>query len=100
MEKPLMDAVAPRSTWSHWGSLQAEDQRVVMSPSIALEAAYEALSTEDAVASAPMAMLVSVAAFAGVEAPSAISPARRPRIAAMAVVRRLRARASGAIKSL
>jgi hypothetical protein len=47
-----------------------------------------------------MAILVSVAAFAGAEAPSAISPARRPRIAVMAVARRLRPRASSAIKSL
>ncbi len=33
--KPLMSAVAPRSSCSHWGSLNADDQRVDRSPSTA-----------------------------------------------------------------
>jgi hypothetical protein len=33
-----MDALAPRSTWSHCGSLKALDQRVVVLPSTAADA--------------------------------------------------------------
>ena len=32
---PLIAALAPRSSCSHWGSLKADDQRVVASPSTA-----------------------------------------------------------------
>src|SRR5258708_5326657 len=46
----VIEAVAPRSTCSHCGSLNALDQRVLRLPSTAAEAGYEALSMEDAVA--------------------------------------------------
>src|SRR5215469_4038025 len=87
MVKPLMEAVAPRSTWSHCGSLQAEDQRVVRSPSMALDGGYAALCTEEAVASAPMERFVSVAACAATDDPTVSSPASRARIATVAVMR-------------
>ena len=45
-----MVCVAPRSTCSHCGSLNALDQRVVMFPSTAFEAGYPAACTDDAVA--------------------------------------------------
>src|ERR1051326_8749597 len=41
--------VAPRSTWSHCGSLNADDQRVPVFPSVALAAGVPAFSVEDAV---------------------------------------------------
>src|SRR3954471_441456 len=58
---PLMAALAPRSSCSHWGSLQADDQRVDWSPSTAAEAGVPAFSTDDAVALEPTAMLASAA---------------------------------------
>src|SRR5690348_15254835 len=39
----------PRSTWSHWGSAKALDQRVVRLPSVALAAGQDGPWTEDAV---------------------------------------------------
>src|SRR5258707_5762740 len=85
MEKPLIEALAPRSTWSHCGSLQAEDHRVVSEPSMAAEAGVLALSTDDAVASAPSAMFVSAAACAGVEEVTASRPATTASVTAIAV---------------
>src|SRR5690349_2653429 len=49
----LMVAVAPRSTWSHWGSLKALDQRVPVLPSTALEAGVPEFSVDEAVAGLP-----------------------------------------------
>jgi hypothetical protein len=40
----------PRSTWSHWGSENALDQRVPVLPSTAADAGNDAFSSEDAVA--------------------------------------------------
>src|SRR4051794_33043754 len=45
-----MVAVAPRSTWTHWGSEKADDQRVAVLPSTAAEAGVPAFSVEEAVA--------------------------------------------------
>src|SRR2546421_532548 len=52
--------VAPRSTWSHCGSLNAEDQRVPVLPSVALAAGVPAFSAEDAVVGLFSARLVAV----------------------------------------
>src|SRR6266568_2310796 len=49
----LMVCVAPRSTSSHCGSLNALDQRVPVLPSTAFEAGYPAPSSDDAVAGWP-----------------------------------------------
>jgi hypothetical protein len=48
-----MLAVAPRSTWIHWGSVNALDQRVPVLPSTAAEAGVPAFSVEEAVAGRP-----------------------------------------------
>src|SRR6266849_6519903 len=50
--------VPPRSTWSHCGSLKAEDQRVPVLPSTALGAGKATDSWDDAVAVLPWARLV------------------------------------------
>src|SRR5260370_41057723 len=47
--------VAPRSTCSHCGSLNALDQRVAVLPSAALAAGFPAFSTDDAVVTLPSA---------------------------------------------
>src|SRR5258705_5860822 len=73
---PLMAAVAPRSSCSHWGSLNAADHRVDRSPSTAAEAAVPAFSADDAVASEPSAMLTSAACAARC-GPMASKPATR-----------------------
>ncbi len=57
-----MVAVAPRSTWSHCGSLNALDQRVPVLPSTAAEAGVPAFSVEDAVAGLPCESSGSAAA--------------------------------------
>src|SRR6185369_3709500 len=88
MEKPLIEALAPRSTWIHCGSLQAEDHRVVSEPSIAADAGVPALSTDDAVASAPRAIFVSAAANAGSGNITVSRPATSASVAATAVTRR------------
>ena len=49
----VTDAVAPRSTCSHCGSLNALDQRVPVLPSTAFDAGNDAFSTDDAVAGLP-----------------------------------------------
>src|SRR5260370_37448861 len=49
----LIDAVPPRSTCSHCGSLNALDQRVPGLPSTASDAGNDAFSTDDAVAGWP-----------------------------------------------
>src|SRR5258708_22251069 len=49
----LIDAVPPRSTCSHCGSLNALDQRVPGLPSTALDAGSDAFSVDDAVAVFP-----------------------------------------------
>src|SRR5690348_13447519 len=46
-------AVAPRSTWIHCGSLNADDQRVPVLPSTAAEAGKVAFSVDEAVAGRP-----------------------------------------------
>src|SRR5579859_5138925 len=84
MEKPLIDAFAPRSIRSHCGSLQAEDQRVVGSPSTAAEAGVSAPWTEEAVASAPTAMFASAAAWAARWIPIPSRPETRASTTAIA----------------
>src|SRR2546423_12095615 len=59
--KPLMPAFAPRSSCSHCGSLNADDQRVDRLPSTAAEAGVLDVSTENAVASEPSAIFASAA---------------------------------------
>src|SRR5450432_769716 len=67
----LIDALAPRSTSSHCGSLNALDHRVPVLPSTAAEAGNDALCTDDAVAGWPWdsrvaaALAVRVVATAG-----------------------------------
>src|SRR5438445_2365416 len=56
IEKPLIDALAPRSACSHCGSLNADDHRVVASPSTAAEAGVDESCTEEAVAVDPSEM--------------------------------------------
>lgn len=53
-----MVCVEPRSTWSHCGSDQADDQRVVVLPSTAAEAGVPPFSTDEAVAVRLRARLV------------------------------------------
>jgi hypothetical protein len=43
-----MVCVEPRSTWSHWGSLYALDQRVAVLPSNAAEAGVPVFSVDEA----------------------------------------------------
>src|ERR1700753_2082254 len=57
-----MAALAPRSTSSHCGSLNALDQRVLVFPSTAAEAGNEEFSTEEAVAVLPWESRVALAA--------------------------------------
>ena len=56
-----MVAVAPRSTWSHWASLNWLDQRVPLSPSTALAAPTSAPSCDEAVAVLPCESRMSAA---------------------------------------
>src|SRR6266566_493409 len=49
----LIVSLAPRSIWSHCGSENVLDQRVVVLPSTALAAGVPAFSAEDAVAGLP-----------------------------------------------
>src|SRR5258708_40355735 len=58
--------VAPRSTASHCGSLNAEDQRVPVLPSTAADAGVPAFSVEDAVAVLPWDSRVAPPEPAGV----------------------------------
>ena len=58
----LTVAVAPRSTWIHCGSLNADDHRVPVLPSTAAEAGEPAFSVEDAVAGFPCEISGSAAA--------------------------------------
>jgi hypothetical protein len=58
----VIEALAPRSTWSHCGSEKALDQRVLVFPSTAFDAGNEAFSVDDAVAGMPCES--NVAAFA------------------------------------
>src|SRR5262245_38394132 len=69
----LMACGAPRSTCSHWGSLNALDHRVVVLPSTALAAARLAFSWDDAVAGFPCdngTGPVAVGVGVGVEPPA------------------------------
>ena len=59
----LIDAVVPRSTSSHCGSLNALDQRVLVLPSTAADAGNDAFSTEDAVAVLPCDSRVAASAL-------------------------------------
>src|SRR5690349_7883232 len=68
-----MSAEAPRSTWSHWESVFALDQRVPRLPSKAAAAGVPAFSVEEEVAVFPCDR--SVAAKAGVDG-TAIRAAR------------------------
>src|SRR5258707_858683 len=64
----------PRSTSSHWGSEDAEDQRVPVLPSTAAVAGVPAFSVEDAVAvlfSATLVVPQVAAAALGAVAPTA-----------------------------
>src|SRR5260370_37026396 len=54
-----MAMLAPRSTWSHCGSLKALDQRVPASPSAAFAAAVPAFSVDEAVVGRPSATLAA-----------------------------------------
>src|SRR5262245_27669896 len=58
-------ALAPRSTWSHWGSLNWLDQRVPLLPSKAADAGVPACSIDDAVAGLPCDSRVTTALAAG-----------------------------------
>src|SRR5690242_19809217 len=49
----VIEALEPRSTCSHCGSENALDQRVPVFPSVAAEAGYDVLCTEDAVVGWP-----------------------------------------------
>src|SRR5436305_158244 len=87
IEKPLIEALAPRSTCSHCGSLHADDHRVVASPSTAAEAEVDESCAEEAVACEPSAMFASaVSAWAIRWNPSPSRPARRTTTATRAVV--------------
>src|SRR5580693_4473627 len=66
-----MEAVAPRSTSSHCGSLNALDQRVPVLPSTAADAGNDAFSTDDAVAVLPCDSRVAASALCAVPASSA-----------------------------
>lgn len=57
----MTEAVAPRSTWSHWSSLAADDHRVAVSPSTAFCDGVPAFSAEDDVAVRPWERGVSAA---------------------------------------
>ena len=57
----VMVAVAPRSTWIHWGSLNWLDQRVPVLPSTAFAAPTSAPSCDEAVAGLPWERRVSAA---------------------------------------
>ncbi|CAM5600448.1 hypothetical protein STENM223S_02840 [Streptomyces tendae] len=57
----MTEAVAPRSTWSHWSSPAADDQRVFASPSTALPDGVPAFSADDDVAVRPWERGVSAA---------------------------------------
>src|SRR3954467_4219886 len=61
----LMVCVAPRSTRTHCGSLNALDQRVPVLPSNALPAGKEAFSVDDAVAGRPWARLLPAGGVVG-----------------------------------
>src|ERR1035437_10109719 len=63
-----MLAVAPRSTCSHCGSLNADDQRVPVLPSTAADAGVPAFSVEEAVAALPCEMFGSAARATGLNA--------------------------------
>jgi hypothetical protein len=74
--------VAPRSTWSHCGSLNALDQRLPALPSTAAPAGKAAFSTDEAVAGLPCAALAvpQAAASAGAEVAAATAePVSRAR---------------------
>src|SRR5690242_13045870 len=60
----LMEAVAPRSTCSHWSSLAADDHRVPVLPSTAALAGVPAFSMVEDVAVLPWDRLVSALAAA------------------------------------
>ena len=67
---PQMVCEEPRSTWSHWGSEAALDQRVPALPSKAAEAGVPAFSVEDAVAGlSRAAVLVAQVVGGGVPEP-------------------------------
>src|ERR1700743_2497452 len=61
----LTDAVAPRSTWIHCGSVNALDQRVPGLPSVAWPAGKVAFSREDAVVGLPWDSRVGAACAVG-----------------------------------
>src|ERR1051326_9389592 len=82
----LIDAVAPRSTCSHCGSLNAEDQRVPVLPSVASAAGVPAFSVEDAVVGLPWESSVGAACAAVLVATSAY--AARPIATTTAVIAR------------
>src|SRR5450755_1711991 len=70
----LIDALLPRSTCSHCGSLNALDQRVLVLPSTAAEAGNEEFSTEEAVAVFPCDSKVAVAAALRADAGPIFAP--------------------------
>src|SRR5688572_16957723 len=61
----LTAAEAPRSTWIHWGSLNALDQRVPVLPSTALAAGVPAFSVEEALTGRPWDSRVTAASARG-----------------------------------
>src|SRR5580704_15006132 len=80
-----MEALAPRSTSSHCGSLNALDQRVPVLPSTAAEAGNDAFSTDEAVAVFPCEIRVAASALCAEPASNA---AARARTAATVATRR------------
>src|SRR5450756_1063554 len=84
-----MASDAPRSTWSHWGSEKALDQRVAVLPSVAALAGYAALSVEDAVVGMPWDSRAAACARPAVPAAN-IRASARTAITALMPRRRLR----------
>src|SRR4051812_10495837 len=87
----LMVAVAPRSTWSHCGSLNALDQRVPVLPSTAADAGKLPFSADEAVAGRPCDS--NVAAAAGL--PATNRPATSSKTATAAGTGEMRERRDG-----
>src|SRR5215475_3400841 len=93
----LTDALAPRSTSSHCGSLKALDQRVPVLPSTALDAGNVAFSVDDAVAVLPCES--SAGAALAVSAVAARKVAARLMASTVAARARRRARDTKACRN-
>ncbi len=80
----LTVSVAPRSTWSHCGSLNVLDQRVPGLPSTAADAGVPAPSTDDAVAGLPWDSRVCAAGVAALAGTAARQHATASRVSSRA----------------